>query len=147
MPKLKLLIDRATHVCVEGGDIARIEVDTYYTAEECFGRKYEDIIEYRTPQWYLRKYPRLCAHVICESLGYATPIRAACIVKDAHEGNENWCEWIFSCYNKDPRVPVGNAFKSRHYHRGYMSSYDVAAALIRQVNLTGESSCMLASWF
>ena len=30
---------------------------------------------------YLRRYPRLCAHVIAESLGYATPMVAATILK------------------------------------------------------------------
>ena len=43
---------------------------------------------------YLRRYPRICAHIIAESLGYAVPDVAAQILKDAKERRENFCEWI-----------------------------------------------------
>ena len=42
----------------------------------------------------MRRWPRLTAHLIASSLGYATPTCAARILKDAKEGRENWCEWI-----------------------------------------------------
>jgi hypothetical protein len=60
----------------------------------------------------MERYPRITAHIICESLGYATPSCAARILKDAKEGRENWCEWIYSCYDRDPRKAVQNAIRN-----------------------------------
>jgi hypothetical protein len=99
-----------------------------------------------TVQDYLRVYPRLCAHVIAESLGYAPPSRAARIVMDAHKRQENWCEWIYSCYNKDPLPAVRNAFQSRHTHRGFMAEYKLAKALVDRAVQTGDEP-IFASWF
>ncbi len=95
---------------------------------------------------YLRRYPRICAHVIAESLGYATPGVAASILKDAHEGNENWCEWIYSCYDRDPGRAVRDAIRRRHLHEGYMASYQQALGIVRRQIETGEGPT-LASWF
>ncbi len=95
---------------------------------------------------YLRRYPRICAHIIAESLGYATPLRAASILRDAHEGNENWCEWIFACYDRDPKPAVQVAISSRHRHKGYMASYAQALHIVHQQLDTGRGP-VLASWF
>lgn len=95
---------------------------------------------------YLRRYPRICAHIIAESLGYATPTTAATILKDAHRRQENWCEWIASCYRCDPRPAVQNAIKNRQHHRGYMASYQLALNIVQHEIDTGESP-MFASWF
>ena len=94
----------------------------------------------------LRRYPRVVAHVIAESLGYATPGLAAQIVSDAHEGRRNWCEWIACCHGGDPRRAVRNAIRYRHYHHGYMASYRQALALVRGAAETGREP-LLASWF
>jgi hypothetical protein len=99
-----------------------------------------------TPQDYLRIYPRLCAHVICESLGYAPPSRAARIVMDAHLRQKNYCEWVWSCYNQDPLPPVRNAFKGRHSHHGFMAEYKLAKALVDEANRSGNEP-IFASWF
>ncbi len=95
---------------------------------------------------YLARYPRICAHIIAESLGYATPRLAACILKDAKEGRENYCEWIHSCYDRDPRPAVERAIKNRHRHRGYMASYELALRIVRSELETGQGPT-LASWF
>lgn len=95
---------------------------------------------------YLERYPRICAHIIAESLGYATPMTAANILRDAKEGNENWCEWIFSCYARNPRPAVEQAIKGRETHYGYMASYQLALAIVRREIETGEGP-MFASWF
>ncbi len=100
----------------------------------------------RTYQDYLRRYPRICAHIIAESLGYATPSRAADILKDAKEGRENWCEWIASCYGCDPRPAVEGAIRHRHAHQGYMASYPQALRIVRHELQTGEGP-LFASWF
>ena len=95
---------------------------------------------------YLRRYPRLCAHIIAESLGYATPDCAATILKDAAEGRENYCEWIHSCYGGNPQLAVEKAIRDRHQHRGYMAEYRQALSIVRHQIDHGEGP-MFASWF
>lgn len=46
----------------------------------------------QTPDEFMRRYPRITGHIIAESLGYATPGRAADIGLDGLHGRENWCE-------------------------------------------------------
>jgi hypothetical protein len=95
---------------------------------------------------YMKSYPRLTSVIIALSLGYATPSRAAQILKDAHERRENWCEWIYSCYNRDPLPAVRYAIKSRHTLRGYMADYPTALAITRRAIETGDEP-IFASWF
>lgn len=95
---------------------------------------------------YMKAYPRVTAHIICHSLGYATPTNAAMILKDAHERQENWCEWIYNCYDQDPLPAVRQTIRGRHHHKGYMAEYRLAKALVDQANATGEEP-ILASWF
>ncbi len=95
---------------------------------------------------YLERAPRLCAHIIAESLGYATPSLAASILKDAKEGRKNYCEWILTCYEGDPGSAVTNAISHRHHHCGPMASYDLALEIVREVLETGKGP-LFASWF
>ena len=92
------------------------------------------------------RYPRVVAHVIAESLGYATPSLAARIVADALQGQPNHCEWIASCYGSDPRRALRNAIARRHRHHGYMAGYRQALELVRHTIETGEQP-LFASWF
>jgi hypothetical protein len=94
----------------------------------------------------MKKYPRITAHIIAESLGYATPSCAAMILKDAMEGKENHCEWIYSCYKKDALKAVQDSIKRRHYHKGFMADYKNAYALVKHAIDTGEEP-LFASWF
>ena len=94
----------------------------------------------------IRRWPALVSHVICESLGYATPDTAALIIQDAMMGRENWCEWIYSCYNKNPMKAVKDAIRTRRYHKGYMAEFKHALALVFREMITGEAP-MFASWF
>lgn len=94
----------------------------------------------------MKHYPCLTAHVICHSLGYATPSCAAHILKDAREGKPNYCEWIYSCYGCDPKPAVQMAIKTRHHHRGFMADYKTALALVNHAIKTGNEP-MFASWF
>ena len=102
--------------------------------------------EERSLRYYMERYPRITSHIIAESLGYATPTRAASILKDAAEGKENWCEWIFSCYNRNPRKAVENAIRSKHHHKGYMAEYSLAKKLVARALETGEEP-VFGSWF
>ena len=95
---------------------------------------------------YLQRYPRICAHIIAESLGYATPERAASILQDAHRRQPNYCEWIAACFGGNPRPAVEAAIRNRQHHQGYMASYAQALAIVRRRNDTGESP-LFASWF
>ena len=99
-----------------------------------------------TPKEVMRRYPRITAHIIAESLGYATPSTAALILRDAKDRKENWCEWIYSCYNKDALAAVRGAIRNRHRHKGYMSEYQLAKALVDRALKDGAEP-LLASWF
>jgi len=94
----------------------------------------------------MKKYPRITAHIIAESLGYATPSCAARILKDAREDRENYCEWIYSCYDRNPLRAVQAAIKNRHYHEGFMAEYKLAKKLVDRAIETGEEP-LLGSWF
>ena len=98
------------------------------------------------PQQIMRRYPRITAHVIAESLGYATPTVAARIVCDAKYRQENWCEWIYSCYDRNPLKAVQGAIRNRHAHTGYMAEYTLARALVDRAIEDGREP-LLASWF
>ncbi len=84
--------------------------------------------------------------MLSKSLGYALPAVAAQILKDAKDGNENWCEWICSCYSKNPRPAVEAAIRNRHHHEGYLASYQRALAIVRRATDTGDEP-IFASWF
>lgn len=94
----------------------------------------------------MKRYPLITAHIIAESLGYATPSCAAKILKDAREGRENYCEWIYCCYNKDPFKAVQNTIRNRHHHKGFMAEYKYAKALVDHAIETGKEP-LFASWF
>jgi len=94
----------------------------------------------------MKIYPRITAHIIAESLGYATPSCAARILKDARENRENYCEWVYSCYNKNPLGAVRDSIRNRHYHRGFMAEYKLAKKLVDRAIETGEEP-LLGSWF
>ena len=94
----------------------------------------------------MKRYPRITAHIVAESLGYATPSCAARILKDTREGRKNYCEWIYSCYTKDPVRAVQDSIKRRHYHKGFMADYKLAYALVRKAIETGEEP-LFGSWF
>jgi hypothetical protein len=94
----------------------------------------------------MKTYPRITAHIIAESLGYATPSCAARILKDASEGRKNYCEWIYSCYDGDPLSAVKNAIRNRHTHKGFMADYGTALGLVRRAIETGDEPDF-ASWF
>jgi hypothetical protein len=94
----------------------------------------------------MKKYPCITAHIIAESLGYATPSRASAILKDARDGKENYCEWIYSCYGGDPKKAVQNAIRNRHHHEGYMAEYKLAMALVKRA-IEKDDEPIFASWF
>lgn len=97
-------------------------------------------------QRVMRRWPRITAHIIAESLGYATPTCAALILRDAKEGKENWCEWVASCFNGNAKEVVRRAIADRHTHKGYMASYTLARKLVEAAVKEGTEP-LFASWF
>jgi hypothetical protein len=100
----------------------------------------------QTPEEFMKRYARITAHIISQSLGYAPPSRAARIGLDGLHGRENYCEWIDACYHNDAREALQNSIRNRHTHHGYMAEYRLAKKLVDRALMTGEEP-LLASWF
>lgn len=100
----------------------------------------------KTPREFMLRYPRITAHIIAESLGYATPTTAAHIGLDGLHGRENYCEWIDSCYKGNAGDCLQKSIRSRHYHKGFMAEYKLAKRLVDHALQTGEEP-IFASWF
>jgi hypothetical protein len=109
----------------------------------------------------LQRYPRLISHMICESLGYFSPLAAANALAHHINGTPFACEWyshVCSCrgqglFHDDTLVQVGRevvraAFQQRHRHKGPMAEYQQALALVQaERSHSGVTTGMLASWF
>lgn len=109
----------------------------------------------------LRRYPRLISHMICESLGYFSPLVAANALAHHINGTTFACEWychMCQCRGKGlfhdetlleiGRDVVKNAFERRHRHKGPMAEYEQALALVQaERHAAGATAGMLASWF
>lgn len=112
--------------------------------KKCF--KVNNKIKELSTRETMKRYPRVTAHVIAESLGYATPSCAARILKDAREGRKNYCEWIYSCYDRNPHRAVQDSIRNRHYHEGFITDYKRAHALVKQA-INDVTEPLLGSWF
>jgi len=101
----------------------------------------------------MKKYPRITAHLIAESLGYFTPKAAAFAIKYYKTNVPYYCEWFIHLargYDRERILKAGkmvieNAFKLRKYHRGYMADYRLARKIVEQ-SIRGNDP-MFASWF
>jgi hypothetical protein len=71
---------------------------------------------------------------------------AATILRDAHQGRNNYSEWITFCYLGDARKAVTAAIRHRHSHRGFMAEYELAKKVVDRAAGTGEEP-LLGSWF
>ena len=90
-----------------------------------------------TCQQVLNKYPILTAHLICESLGYLTPISAANAILAHINRNPFYCEWYIDAVGTDPgnvlkfgAKTINNAFCRRRFHQGYMAEIRQARPLV-----------------
>ena len=100
----------------------------------------------------IARYPRLTAHLICESLGYFTPRAAAMAIRDHRIGRAHHCEWYSHMASGTRSVlQVGQntilrAFQRRRCHQGYMADYPRALALVaNEIQRTGPSPTF-SSW-
>jgi len=107
----------------------------------------------------LRRWPRIVAHLISESLGYFCPRSAASAVAAAKNGEAYWCEWYMDwAYRQQgdrrenmltaTQQALSNAIRRRSHHKGYMADYQAARALVDvERGESGGTAGMLASWF
>jgi len=97
----------------------------------------------------LNSHRRLCAHLICESLGYLTPLAAANLLKHYVLGREFWCEWVSHLKSQGVRNPTRTvvqwAVRNRRQHSGPMANYQLALTLVKKVLSGGRVE--FASWF
>jgi len=113
-----------------------------------------------TQECVLRRYPRLVAHMICESLGYFTPRAAANALIAYKLGRPFYCEmYCHAAQFRNARRDLHDkgsvwtvtrdfprqAFKNRAHHKGYMAEYAHARAIVAAA-LKGNHP-VLASWF
>jgi hypothetical protein len=104
-----------------------------------------------TQEEVLRRYPRLIAHMICESLGYFTPRAAANAIIYHKLGQPFYCEYYVHLAQRDGNVieaarrQIDASYRTRRYHKGYMSDYSLAKQIIKQ-SLIGNDP-IFASWF
>jgi hypothetical protein len=102
----------------------------------------------------ITRYPRLTAHLICESLGYFTPESAATAILHYIRKKPYFCEWyshMAQGYDDQKVLEVGvntltRTFKRRKYHKGYMAEYTYAKKLVDHV-VAGGKGPEFASWF
>lgn len=103
-----------------------------------------------TAEEILERYPRLTAHLVCESLGYFTP-RSAALAIQAHRAERGCaCEWYIQMSGRGRTLlevganTLDRAFRHRRHHRGYMAHYPQARELVELERR--QTSAMLSSW-
>lgn len=103
------------------------------------------------PQEVLRRYPRLTAHLVCESLGYLTPGAAANAILSHIQKQGFACEWYLDMTRKDRSLIQVNeniismAFGQRHFHTGFMADHRSAQAMVEN-ELNGGRPATLMAW-
>ena len=103
----------------------------------------------------LKRYPRLSAHIICQSLGYFTPKGASNVIYAYKNDVPYSCEYISHIsggfdreeMKKATKFVIRDAIKKRHLHKGFMEDYNTAKALVGEVIQSGQKNGVLASWF
>lgn len=107
----------------------------------------------RSKEDVLRRWPRLTAHLVAESLGYFTPRDAAAAVLAYKYRRPFNCEWYFHIQRYSPgatledigEAVIEKSIRRRHHHNGFMNNYRVAKAIVNE-SIMGKEP-VLASWF
>ena len=105
-----------------------------------------------TVQDAMRRWPRLTAHLICESLGYFSPTGAAMAIRDYKLGIPNYCEWYSHRFGfhaerilEGGKQVLEEAVQHRRQHTGYMASYRQARLLV-EAAILGHEFPLGGSW-
>ena len=105
----------------------------------------------------MKRYPRIVAHLIAESLGYFTPRSATIAIIKAKNNEPYFCEWYSDCarrygnmWDKDnickiTKEILNQTIKYRHSHKGCMASYRQAKQIVDKAIEGNEPT--FASWF
>ncbi|RLB85697.1 MAG: hypothetical protein DRH15_03070 [Deltaproteobacteria bacterium] len=101
----------------------------------------------QSPKEFMCRYPRITAHIISESLGYATPSLAASIGLDGMNRRKNYCEWILACYKGDAYKALEDAIRNRHRHEGFMCWYKERALPLVKYAVETDEEPLFGSWF
>jgi len=95
----------------------------------------------------LRRYPRLCAHLMAHSLGYLSARGAASVIAEHASGRPSYNEWFVSMVTRHRcpdagsldeallqvgREEIGHAVRYRRTHTGYMADARMALALVQR---------------
>ena len=102
-------------------------------------------------QEILSRYPQLTAHLMCESLGYLTPMAAANAILSHIQKQGFACEWYLDMTRKDRSLIQVNeniismAFRHRHFHTGFMADHRSALVMVEQ-ELNGGQPVTLMAW-
>jgi hypothetical protein len=101
----------------------------------------------------IRRLPRIVGHLIAESLGYFTPEGAANALLHFKLSQEFWFEWFIHMAGVGRKLmlqvaadTIRRTIRQRRFHRGYMSSYELALKIVRRRIATGRGP-VFASWF
>ena len=109
----------------------------------------------------LKRYPRITAHLIAESLGYFSPSSAALAIYRYKQKEPMYCElyssliigrhgeekmYDWELLKETTESYLKFAIKNRHNHYSSMASYKTALALVCK-DLKDERSNRFASWF
>lgn len=111
----------------------------------------------------LKRYRCLAGHLICASLGYASPELAGLMIQNHLCGKPSWCEWYDSmvprerCNSRRDKIQallevgrdtLARSFDRRHRHAGAMAEYQQAKAIVDNAIGGGKSPNFgLGSWF
>ena len=105
-----------------------------------------------TSEDVIKRYPNITAHLICQSLGYFSPMAAANAIANHINGLETCCEWYIHMYDgKRTMLEIGHdmisqAISRRRHHRGYMADYRIARAMVKTTIDDPRQSPIFQSW-
>ena len=132
------LLFAGDHRLMCGGDHCRVREDRERRKKQKQGH-----LPY-AGQDILNRYPKLTAHMICESLGYFTPTSAANAIAAYLNKEECYCEWYMDMHGKSQHYPntphtmlevgertVKRAITLRRSHSGFMAEYKRAFLLVK----------------
>ena len=101
----------------------------------------------------LLRYPLLTAHLVCESLGYMSPMGAASAILAHIRQQPFFCEWYMdSAGGSSDRVlafgrrTLDSAFRRRRFHRGYMADFRHALQLVNAAIRYQDPFLSFQSW-
>lgn len=140
----------------------RRDTNQYGSLEELTAA-HPDPQPFKTADEALVRYRALVGHLICESLGYFTPMAAAFAVANHFNGLPHHCEYyehsggaeryrrLAATTGYEVAMKVLGAdklawtYQTRHSHKGYMCNYETARMLVRHA-LEGNDRTCLMSW-